>query len=253
MKQLSSRLHDLSGVHDDICLSMAIPTHRTFPENKQDIIVLKNAVSRAENKLIEQFGKRGSAEVITRLNDLISDIDTNHSLDSLHIFVSNEKAELFNMPIQIESSSIEIGNNFNLSLLNGAVKNNKEYLILVLSQGGTILYSAFNDHIILEVRNEDFPFRKNNHYITHSDKASDPNQVDNMVREYFNKVDKAVVRAATSSSMKCVVVSTPRNYQHLLSVADSPALYLGNSKINYNDVRRVTIGAQAWAVVMKGQ
>ena len=126
-------------------------------------------------------------------------------------------------------------------------------MILLLSQSGVNLFHAVNDDIAEEIKNDDFPFTKNLHYLTHQDKLSDGKQVDNMVREFLNKVDKAVVRVHNINDMNCVVICTEDNYSRLMQVADKPSIYYGYIHINYNDIANHTIAVSAWDIVKELQ
>ena len=77
--------------------------------------------------------------------------------------------------------------------------------MLVLSQGGAVLYEAKNDSIITEITNEGFPFPETSYTTENNEQASDSEKKDNLVREYFNNVDKALVKICKKSDLKCVV------------------------------------------------
>jgi hypothetical protein len=74
-----------------------------------------------------------------------------------------------------------------------------------------------------------------------------------MVREYLNKVDKALVKVCHETGQRCIVICTEDNYSRLMQVADNPEVYMGYSPINYNDTATHTIAKQAWAIVEERQ
>ncbi len=246
MKTLKKKIEKLNKLSEEICLSISFPTHRTFPDNKQDLILLKNLISEAEKNIINRYGKRDSGGILENISKILERVDPNYNLDSLHIFVSEDDLEIIQLPITIENSEVIINHKFNLFYLEESLKKRKDYLILLLSQSGVQLYEAMNNTIISEIQNQDFPFAQNNHFITHSDKASDAKLVDNMVKEYFNKIDKAVQKVCLETELSVVVICTPRNYQHLMTVSDNISSFIGNSPINYNDVSLHSIANQTW-------
>src|SRR5690606_27792360 len=150
-------------------------------------------------------------------------------LDSLHIFTSNETLEIFRSSWPTEENKVNVSDRFNLRQVIKNHSNSEDYLIMLLSQSGVTLFDASDESIVSEIKNEDFPFSDNQHYITHSGKASDGKQVDNMVREYLNKVDKALVRVHNETGKNCVVICTEDNYSRLQQVADKPSIYYGYS------------------------
>lgn len=248
---LNTIVEKLEANEGSPCLSIVIPTHRTFPDNKNDQIVLKNVCKNVEDALLNSHDKREVAAVLDRLGEVEQDVDHNFNLDSLHVFISDQIKKVVRLPLSVNKEEFEISDNFNVDHLKDFIQNSKEYAILCLSQGGVNLYHAMNESILEEVRNDDFPFPENPHYITHSDKSSDAKAVDNMVKEYFNKIDKAVVRYYNETKIKVFVICTKSNYGLLQSVADRREIYLGQGDINYNDVRPITLVEKAWEVLNK--
>lgn len=249
MSSIAKKLSQLKRCKDSICVVLSLPTHRSFPENKQDDILLKNLTVEAEKNLIHKHGKRDTIKIVEILQNIPDTIKSDYNLDSLHVFVSDSVFEVIRLPLKMTTSEVIISNHFDTNYVQKFLDESKEYLILVLGQGGVHIYNALNDHIINEVRNEDFPFAENRHYITHADKASDGKKLDHGVKEYFNHVDKAVQSLSRSSGLKTVVVSTPRNYQHMMAVADNKESYLAHTKINYNDISLHSISSTAWETI----
>lgn len=80
------KLTKIAEARGNPCVSISLNTHRTHPENKLNAIALKNLCAQAEQRLVDEFGKRDIANILSALNKLPSEIDINHNLDSLHIF-----------------------------------------------------------------------------------------------------------------------------------------------------------------------
>ena len=127
------------------------------------------------------------------------------------------------------------------------------YLIMVLSQSGVQLYEAINDIIVNEIRNEHLLFSASGYYTTQSDKGSDPKHVDDLVREFLNGVDKALVKVHQATGLGCVVICTGDNYSRLQQVADKPGAYAGHSNIDYNNVAHHQIVQQSWVLIQQLQ
>lgn len=233
------------------CVTISLNTHRTKPDNKKDRILLKNLCKQAENRLISEFGIKLIAPLLGKLDKVTDEIDISLNLDSLHIFLSNKTKEIIKSSWPIKADMVHIANSFALRPLIYALNRTEEYLILLLSQSGVHLYRALNDSITEEVKNNNFPFSQNIHFQTDSLKISDPKAVDNMVREFLNKVDKAVVKVNNQTGLFCIAICTEDNFSRLMQVADNPALYMRFAKINYNNTANHFISAQAWALVKK--
>ncbi len=170
-------------------------------------------------------------------------------MDSLHIYISNDTKEIIKSNWPTNENGVQISDTFNIRSLIKTYNRSEEYFILLLSQSGVNLYNALNDGIVSEIKNDDFPFPENRHYNTHSDKGSDPKHLDDLVREFLNKVDKAVVKMNNETGLNCVVICTEDNYSRLMQVADKPSIYIGCSSIDYNNTANHHIAKQGWELV----
>lgn len=244
---LRQKLEVLATEKNTPCVTISLNTHRTHPDNAQDVILLKNLLKEAEERLVNEFGKRPLASLLEKLSAI--ELDANYNLDSLHIFLSNDTEEIIKSPWPTQTNSVQISDTFGTRALIKSFNRSEEYLILLLSQGGVSLYNATNDGVINEIKNDDFPFLENPHYANDREKRSDSELKDNMVREYFNKVDKTVVKVYNETGLHCVVICTEDNYSRFMQVADKPTIYLGYANIDYNKTDTHHIAKQAWDIV----
>ena len=246
---IKQKLQALATEKNTPCVTISLNTNRTYPENAQDVIQLKNLLKEAEERVIKEFGKRPAASLLEKLSGIENEIDVNYNLDSLHIYLSNDTKEIIKSTWAIKENGVHISDSFDIRSLINSYSRSEEYFILLLSQGGVKLYNAISDGIVNEFRNEDFPFSENQHYNTHADKGSDSKHLDDLVREYFNKVDKALVKISNETGLNCVVICTEDNYSRLMQVADKPTIYLGHANVDYNNIDTEHLAKQGWEVV----
>jgi hypothetical protein len=246
---MENQLKKITSEINSPCVTISLNTHRTHPDNIADAIELKKLLKEAETRVISKFGKRPVKELLEKIESLTDEVDHDFNLESLHIFLSNNTQEIIKSPWNIDANSIQIADKFSVKPLIKIINRTTNYLILVLSQSGVKLLHAINDGVVAEINNGDFPFSKNLYYLTHHDKLSDGKQVDNMVREFLNTVDKAMVKVFNETNLNCVVVCTEDNYSRLMQVADKPSIYLNSIPIDYNDISNKTLVSQAWELV----
>jgi len=246
---LKEQLQHLATENNTPCVTISFNTHRTHPDNAKDEVMLKNLLKEAKERVIAEFGKRSVAPLLEKLDNVGAAIDHNYNLDSLHLFLSNDTQEIIKSAWKTGSEGVQVSGTFSVRSLIKSYNRSQDYLLLLLSQGGVQLFEVLNDGVTGEIRNNDFPFSENRHYITHPDKASDPKQVDKMVREFLNKVDKALVKVCNELNMSCIVISTGDNYSKLKEVADKPAIYLGFAPIDYNNTAQHHIAGQSWEII----
>lgn len=246
---IRQKLEKLANEKNTPCVTISFNTHRTHPDNAQDVVQLKNSVKEAKERVVSEFDKKTVSPLLERLSEIENEIDENYNLDSLHIYLSNDTKEIIRSAWPVNEPGVYISNRFNILSLMKSTNRSEEYYILLLSQSGVILYNAINDAIVDEVVNDDFPFSENRHINTHKERESDSKHLDDLVREFLNKVDKAVVRMNKETGLNCVVICTEDNYSRLKQVADKPSIYIGYSGIDYNNTDKHIIAGQSWELV----
>ena len=246
---LKEQLYQLTQEKGNPCITISVNTHRTHPDNMKDILQLKNKVKEAEERIMAEFDRKQVETVLQKLRSVSDKIDVYHNLDSLHIFLSENAEVIVRSPWKIPKDMVHISDSFAVRPLIQMYNRSERYLVLLLSQGGVQMYEALNDSITGEIKKEGFPFSENRHYITDAERRSDSKQVDNMIREFFNKVDKAVVKVSQETGLPCIVISTENNYSYLREVADVPAVYIGHAPVDYNNTAIHDIAKQAWEVI----
>ncbi|MEO8711196.1 MAG: hypothetical protein ABI405_03680 [Parafilimonas sp.] len=250
---LKTLLLQLATETNNPCVTISLNTHRTHPDNAQDEIVLKNLLKEAEERVIKEFGKKTTAELLQKIATVQNEIDVNYNLDSLHIFLSNNTKEIVKLPWPVPQNTVHIAQSFSVRPLIKAYSRSEDYLVMVLSQSGVHLYEAVNDGIIREIINNDFPFTENIPPIFYPEKTSDPKYVDDLIKNYFNAVDKALVKVHHETDLNCVVVCTVDNYSLLTKVADKPNVYYGYVNIDYNKRAPHQIVQQTWKLIQSLQ
>ena len=63
-----------SGGKKHAVVSISLNTHRTFPENAQDEILLKNLLNQAEKRVIAEFGRRSETSLLEKIATVSSKI-----------------------------------------------------------------------------------------------------------------------------------------------------------------------------------
>jgi hypothetical protein len=247
------KLVKLASEKSKPCVTISMNTHRTHPENIQDTIVLKKMCKEAEERLISEFGKRPILPLLESLEQISTGMDMKYNLDSQHIFLSNDTKEIIKSSWPASENSVQISETFAIGPLIKSANKDFEYLILLLSQSGVKMLVALNNTIVGEIENDYFPFTANPHFNTEPNKINDPKSADNKVREYFNTVDKAVVKVFNQTNLNCMVICTGDNYSRLLQVADKPGIYKGHTSVDYNNQSHLQIGTQAWEIMKEQQ
>ncbi len=79
-------------------VSIFIPTHRAFPDNRRDPIAYKNQLQEAEAKLAAAYPRREWQEMLERLQELLEDTDFwNHTTEGLAVLAGGNTMATFRL------------------------------------------------------------------------------------------------------------------------------------------------------------
>lgn len=250
---IRNQLLKLAQERSNPCITISLNTHRTHPDNIKDEITIKNLNKETNEKLLSKYSKKEISSVLEKLNKMIQEIDVRHNLESLHILVSENTQEIVRSIWPVVENKVYISDSFHLRPLIKDFNRSTEYMILLLSQSGVHLYKAINESIIGEIISDKFPFEANDLYIVDSTKRSDAKQLDKLVMEYFNNIDKELVVINNKDGLNCITICTEDNYSKLMKVADKKQIYLGYANINYNNTSLDYLAKQAWEIIKDKQ
>ena len=252
---LKNKLQKLATQHQYPSITISLNTHRTHPENLQDEIVLKNLIKEARERLLNEFTEREVSDILEKLSNIEGKIDINHLQDSLHIFLSKDTEEIIQSMWNVEENSVYIDDKFAIRPVILAYNRTSEYLILLLTQDETKLYKATNDLVTEEVNNHVFPFGSNPHFNPRDIEKSDAEYMDNIAREHFRDIDKALVDYIREhdENLKVVVISDIDNYHRLQHIATKPEIYIGYDDVNHLAKSPHHLSEQAWKLVEQEQ
>lgn len=243
MKEQFKKLKD---IYADTCITVLLNTHRTKPDNLQDPINLKNLVKQVEERLADHNDVRRVRALMAKLNEVVDSIDHNYNLDSLAIFVNDDIAEFVRMPIPVEDRVL-IDHTFGTRDLVRNMHQTANYYMLVISRDGARLIEASRDKVVEEIGGT-FPMKNGTLYTTDKAQAS-TDKSDNLVREFFNRVDKAVQEVYAKHPLPVLVVTEERNFHFYREIADKKSIILGHLNRNRNDEKAHHIVVDAWPIV----
>lgn len=239
------KLEKLATERSFPCVTISMNTNRTYPENQKDSIELKNLSKEAHDHVVNEFGEHEVTNLLEKIDCLEEVVDLSNNLNSLHIFLSETTSEIVRSSWPTLKNTVSVAENFVIKPIIKDLNRIEDYLILVLSQTNVRLLHAINDTIEGEMPEDVFPFNQNPHFSSDQDSK----QSDNFIREFFNNIDKAVVKIHHKTMMNVVVICTDTNWSKLLQVADKPSIYYGNISINFNDTDNKPIAVQAYQLV----
>jgi hypothetical protein len=246
--ELKKILQELKSIEADPCLSILLTTHRTHPENGQDPINLKNLVTQAEERLLGAYEKRHVWPLLEKLNEAVAAIDHQNNLDGLAVFANADLARVVKLPITVTDRVI-VDHNFATRDLIRALQASEHYYILTLSGHQSRLIEAYRDKVVVEYgAQHTFPI-ENRFYSTHADQRAQAGTEENLMKEFCNRVDKAMQEVHASNPLPVILAGDERNVHFYREVADNPAWYMGHMTGSPDEQKAHELARQAFKEV----
>ena len=238
----------VKNIQTEACVSIMLNTHRTHPDNEQDPILLNNLVKEAKERLHADYDKRFVWPIEEKLDKIVSEIDHNQNLDSLVIYVNPEFGEYTRLSTTVVDR-VTVDDKFATRDLIRASHEDGAYYILLLSRDKARLIEAYNDRVQQELSG-DFPF-ENSLRTRNSAHAEHNNSEDNLIKEFFNHVDKSLQTAIADNPLPVLIVTESRNYDYYMEIADKKDMFIGNINRLPNDEPAASVVSSAWEEVQQ--
>lgn len=244
---MNTQLKELKNVVSDRCITIILNTHRTLPDNEKDGITLKNLVKEAENRLLETGNKKEVQILINRLNDLAGKIDHRLNLESLVLFVNEDRAEYVRLPVTVKDRVV-IDRTFATRDLVRAMHLDTHYYILVLSRDQARLIEALNDQAVEELA---APFPVENTLSSGSTaEMADAGRQRSLTAEFFNRVDKEVNAARQNNPLPVLICTEEENFHEYLKIADQKDSILDTLFSRSRQTEKAhAIVSEAWEII----
>jgi len=239
-------LNRLKNIQSEDCITVIANTHRTSPDNRRDPILLKNLVTEAEERLAKIHDKRTAEGYADKLKALADSIDHNHNLEGLLLFVNDSVAEAIRIPVKV-TDRVVIDGTFATRDLIRALHQQQSYYVLVLSRQNARLIEASSDRLVGEIKG-DFPMDYGALYTTDKEALTKAKGTDNLIEEFFNRVDKAFQEHWNKQPLPLVLVSEKRNHDHFLKVTENNRIIVTLDR-NRDKEKSHHIVADAWPEV----
>jgi len=133
-------------------VSLFQPTHRHFPENKQDKIVFKNLLRKIENSLKRAYKKDIIQSIIKPFYQIEEDMHKpfwNNTLDGIAVFASQNKCIVYNLPSPVKEFAL-VADSFHIKPLIQAFQSLERYQLLGLSRNRFTIFQG-NRHGFSEI------------------------------------------------------------------------------------------------------
>jgi hypothetical protein len=143
-------IQELLSLHKTPFLSLYMPTHKTHPQNLQDITRFKNLVSELEESLLQKYSAEEIKNFLEPFEVLGNDSDFwNHTSEGLAVLSSPEVFKTLRIPVAVEELAVA-ADSFHTKPLRQYLQSADHFHILGLSLNEIRLYEG-SRHSLVEV------------------------------------------------------------------------------------------------------
>jgi hypothetical protein len=246
--QLKDTLRALQAIESDPCISILLTTHRTHPDNAQDPINLKNLVTQAEERLLKDYDKRQVTSVLEHINKAVADVDHMSNLEGLALFANNDMAQVVKLNIPVTDRVI-VDRNFATRDLLRDLQGGAHYYILTVSGHKSRLIEAFRDQVVMEYGAQHVFPMENRMYTTHASHRTQSGVEENLMKEFCNRVDKAMKDVRAVQPLPIIVAGDERSIEFMLAVVDDRSAYIGSITGSPDELKGHELAAKAFEEV----
>jgi hypothetical protein len=206
-----NNLGELLSLTAQTAVSIYAPTNKTYPDNQNDRIVVKNKVVKALTEIQKSGPKRDFDKVIENLNTAFESVDWNLSSEGIALFVTEERFWVFRLN-HSPHEQIIISDKFMIAEVVKTLNESWRYYLLVLSESPTKLFKGAREKLV-EIQGE-FP-------LSHSGRggsAAIPTAfgkqtaviLDEEHRKFFRKVSEELAIVELGDSLPLIVTGVDR-------------------------------------------
>jgi hypothetical protein len=132
------------------CLSIYMPTHRTHPENLQDVILFKNLVRQMKESLLQKYSADEVQEHLEPFENLAEDDNTwSHTFDGLAVFGATDLFKVVGVHKSFEELAI-VADSFHTKPLRQYLQSLDHFHLLALTLHDIRLFQG-NHHSLSEI------------------------------------------------------------------------------------------------------
>ena len=244
MKQKTTEvLRKAKAVRQEGCVTITMNTHRTRPDSLKDPILLKDLLRTTESRLTKDHGPKLAKAIMDKLNAMAEGIDHEHNKESLILFANTDFAAYVKLSVPV-TDRITVDDTFATRDIFRALHQEAEYYVLWLNKSEARLFHAFKGKVEEEIRGE-FPFRNS---VAGSDAAKivDNRDYTVLVEEFFNRVDKALVKVLNEQPLPVVLATDSRNVDHYNRIADKKEFLKSSFNPTHDDLTPHHLIEEAW-------
>nr|WP_319475054.1 hypothetical protein [uncultured Sphaerochaeta sp.] len=251
-------------------ISLYQPTHRRFPENKQDPIVFKNLLRTVVTSLNQSYKKDIVTQIMEPFHELGEDAPFwNNTSESIAVLASRNRCMVYNLQIPVKEFAT-VADSFHIKPLIKAFQSMESYQLLGLSSNKFSLYQGDRNGFSQVTLPPDTPQtleevlgdQLTESYLSHGAYGGTGSHTmyhghgdakqerDNDTEKYFRYVDRFVLdHYSKPSKLPLIVVSLPEFLSLFKNLSNNPYVLDEGIENAYDSLDKDALKAKALEII----
>jgi hypothetical protein len=266
-----NELKPLADRHEEPCISIYMPTHRSWAEAQQDPIRFRNLLKKAEERIAELYpGDEEALDLLEHARELVDEEDFwRYQSDGLAVFLSPDFFETFRVARSF-SEEVMVGRRFHVKPLLPVFTGDGRFYILAVSQNKVRLLEGSRMSVeeihpdglpenLADALGHEYSSRHLQYHtgaaggqgkrnaVFHGQESDGYNK--DMIRRYFHQIDNGLRRVIGGEHVPLVLACVDYLMAIYQEVNSYPFLLDTGVKGNPDDMKPAELQKHAWEIV----
>lgn len=268
----SAVLLDLLARQEPPCLSLYQPTHRSHPDNTQDVIRFGNLLNEMESSLQQKYRNKDARALLEPFRALASNAEFwNHTLDGLAVFGGSGRFDVLMLQRPVPELAI-VADSYHLKPLLRIVQSADRFQVLALSRDSVRLFEGNRDMLDEVELTAEVPLQQQDvlgesdaqHYRAMRNTAPGDSQgavvrhghgsksdvLDAETEKFFRAVDSAIQEHYSKpSGLPLLLAALPQHHALFRKISQNPQLMKEAVDINADAISIDELRQRAWQTI----
>lgn len=248
-------LKNIQSLKSTPSISLLMPTHRSFPDNQQDKIRLKNLANAAIDRLKKEFSNSDFKNILNKLNNLTDEIDINHLEDGLAVFLSNDNYYKFTFSFPVKERLI-IDDNFVTRDLVFGMNRTQPYFAVIIDDKNTRIFNCEREkcqeavHAMLPLKNIVHDIKEGNFPdVSFNDRIRENEE---RLKNHLRDTEKILKELSGGSQVSVVICGTQKQISFFKEICSSNINVIAEITGNYGSASASELSKLIWPEAKKG-
>jgi len=257
-------VQELLSINEAPCISLYMPTHRSHPENLQDVIRFKNLLKELEASLVQKYTTDEVKKSLEPFEALIDDENIwNQTVEGLAIFSAKGIFKAIKLQESVKELAM-VADSFHTKPLRQYLQSTDRFHVLGLGLKDIQLFAgnrhslvkidlhsdvkenitqAFDDELTEKPASVDSA-------LIHNSFGGKRDEEDNETARYFREVSKSIYENYSKPTGLPLILAALPNHQNLFQKVNKNPLLLANGiDINPESVAIEKLAEMAWSIM----